>query len=266
MNTSPIGVFDSGLGGLTVVKAMQAILPNESIVYFGDTARVPYGNKSADLIKKYSLQISDFLLEHDSKLIIVACNTATALALSELQKSLNIPVLGVVKPGVKSAIKNIENKRIGVIGTLSTIESGIYEKEIKSINQSIQVFSTPCPLFVPLVEEGWLDEPATRLIAEKYLKPIKKSKVDALILGCTHYPLLTKIIQEVMAPKTKLVDSAKAMALETAKVLKMKEMLNNNSNKGDLKLFVSDLPAQFETVASRFLGEKITNVEKIQLD
>ena len=265
-NQNPIGVFDSGLGGLTVVKAIRNVLPNESIIYFGDTARVPYGNKSPELIKEYSLQITKFLLGHDTKIIVVACNTATALALDTLQDKLDIPIIGVVRPGVDSALKLTENNRIGVIGTISTISSGVYATELKNINQSIKVISTPCPLFVPLAEEGWLDEPATKLIAEEYLETIKKANIDTLILGCTHYPLLTEVIQEVVSSKIKLVDSAQAMASETAELLRNYGLFNNQNNQGALKLFVSDLPARFEIVASRFLGEKISNVEKIQLD
>ena len=266
MNTqNPIGVFDSGLGGLTVVKAMRNVLPNESIVYFGDTARVPYGNKSPELIKEYSLQITNFLLEHVAKIIIVACNTATALAIDILQDKLDIPIIGVVKPGVDFALKLTQNNRIGVIGTISTISSGVYKDELENINDSVQVTSTPCPLFVPLAEEGWLNEPATKLIAEKYLEPINKANVDTLILGCTHYPLLTGVIQEVVSAKIKLVDSAQAMATEAAELLMNYGLLNDQKVKGTLKLFVSDLPARFEIVATRFLGEKISNVEKIQL-
>ncbi len=264
-NQYPIGVFDSGLGGLTVVKAIRNILPNESIIYFGDTARVPYGNKSPELIKEYSLQITDFLLGRRTKIIVVACNTATALALNTLQDKLDIPIIGVVKPGVDSAINLTKNNRIGVIGTISTISSRVYENELTTSNHSIKVASSACPLFVPLAEEGWLNEPATKLIAKKYLEPINQANVDTLILGCTHYPLLKEVIQETVSTEIKLVDSAQAMASETVKSLINYELLNDQNTKGDLKLFVSDLPARFETVASRFLGEKISNVEKIQL-
>ena len=264
-NLDPIGVFDSGLGGLTVVKAMRSVLPSESIIYFGDTARVPYGNKSPELIKEYSLQITDFLLERGTKIIVVACNTATALALDTLQEKLDIPIVGVVKPGVDSALKLTQNNRIGVIGTISTISSNVYETELGKINHSVEVTSIPCPLFVPLAEEGWLEEPATKLIAEKYLESINEANVDTLILGCTHYPLLKEVIQESVLSKIKLVDSAHAMASETAELLKNYKLLNDQNSKGDLKLFVSDLPARFEVVASRFLGEKISNVEKVQL-
>jgi len=265
-NKNPIGVFDSGLGGLTVVKALRNVLPNEKIIYFGDTARVPYGNKSPELIKEYSLQITDFLLERETKIIVVACNTATALALSTLQEKLNIPIVGVIKPGVNSALTLTQNNRIGVIGTISTISSGVYEKELKIGNNSIEVTSNACPLFVPLAEEGWLNNPATKLIAEKYLEPINKKNIDTLILGCTHYPLLKKVIQETVSTEIQLVDSAQAMAFETKTLLSNGGLINDQNTEGELKLFVSDLPARFETVASRFLGEKISNVEKIQLD
>ena len=264
-NNNPVGVFDSGLGGLTVVKAIRNVLPSESIIYFGDTARVPYGNKSPELIKEYSLQITDFLLEQGTKIIVVACNTATALALNTLQDKLDIPVIGVVKPGVDSALKLTQNNCIGVIGTISTINSGVYETELRAINNSVKVASAPCPLFVPLAEEGWINEPATKLIAKKYLEPVNKANVDTLILGCTHYPLLKEVIQEAVSSKIKLVDSAQATAVETTELLTNNELLNSQITKGALKLFVSDLPARFETVASRFLGEKISNVEKIQL-
>ena len=265
INQEPIGVFDSGLGGLTVVKALRKVLPTESIIYFGDTARVPYGNKSPELIKEYSLQITDFLLERGTKIIVVACNTATALALETLQNKLDIPIIGVVKPGVDSALKSTQNNRIGVIGTIATIKSDVYATEIKMNNPSINVISVSCPLFVPLAEEGWTTEPATMLIAEKYLEQIKNANVDTLILGCTHYPLLSEIIQEVVSSKIKLVDSAQVIATATASLLSEHKLVNDSEKVGELSLFVSDLPTRFETVASRFLGEKISNVEKIQL-
>ena len=265
-NNNSIGIFDSGLGGLTVVKAVRKVMPNESIIYFGDTARVPYGNKSPELIKSYSLQIADFLINHETKIIIVACNTATALALETLKHKFNIPVIGVVNPGVDAALKVTSNSKIGVIGTLSTIGSDVYKNELVKRNGSIQVTSTPCPLFVPLAEEGWLDGPATKIIAEQYLETIKEANVDTLILGCTHYPLLTEVIQEVTTPKVHLVDSAHAMAVNASEELHKKQLLTDSKSKGKLKLFVSDLPARFETVANRFLGEEIKNVEKINLD
>lgn len=265
-NNYPIGIFDSGLGGLTVVKAVWKMMPNESIIYFGDTARVPYGNKSPELIQSYSLQIADFLIRHNAKIIIVACNTATALALKILQDNLSIPVIGVVKPGVGAAIKVTKNNKIGVIGTISTIDSNVYKNELEKANSRIEVTSTACPLFVPLAEEGWLDSQATKMIAEKYLTEVKRADVDTLILGCTHYPLLTNIIQDVMTEKVHLVDSAHAMAVNAAEELIKNNLKAESEIKSKLKLFVSDLPARFETVAKRFLGEEIPNVEKIHLD
>lgn len=266
MNNNPIGIFDSGLGGLTVVKAVRNLMPNESITYFGDTARVPYGNKSPELIQKYSLQIADFLINNNSKIIVVACNTATALALRTLQDKLDIPVIGVVNPGVQTALQITKNKKIGVIGTLSTIGSKVYTKELNKIDKSIEVTTAACPLFVPLAEEGWLESEATKLIAEKYLKNIKQAEVDTLILGCTHYPLLKNVIQGVMTDNTKLVDSAHAMAMSASKLLSEYNLSSNKSDFGNLKMYVSDLPARFEIVAERFLGEEIQNVEKIHLE
>lgn len=265
-NNYPIGIFDSGLGGLTVVKAVREMMPNESIIYFGDTARVPYGNKSPELIQSYSLQIADFLIKLDAKIVIVACNTATALALKVLQDNLNIPVLGVVRPGVGSAIKVTKNNKIGVIGTISTIDSNVYKNELEKANSRIIVTATACPLFVPLAEEGWLDSDATKLIAEEYLSEVKRAGVDTLILGCTHYPLLTDVIQSIMTEKVHLVDSAYAMAVNTDEELRKNNLKAKGEVKGELKLYVSDFPARFETVAKRFLGEEIPNVEKIHLD
>lgn len=266
MKNNPIGIFDSGIGGLTVVRAVREMMPNESIIYFGDTARVPYGNKSPETVQEYSLQITEFLMKHDVKIMIVACNTATALALSTLQQKFDFPVLGVVKPGVEAALKTTNNKKIGVIGTIGTISSEVYRKELEKIDKSVKVTSQACPLFVPLAEEGWTDKEATKLIAEEYLSDIKKTKVDTLILGCTHYPLLKNIIQEAMSADVKIVDSAHAMAINTLNELKNYNLLTDRKAKGDLRLFVSDLPARFEVVAKRFLGEEISNVEKIHLD
>lgn len=265
-NNYPIGIFDSGLGGLTVVKAVREIMPNESIIYFGDTARVPYGNKSPELIQSYSLQIANFLIKHNAKIIVVACNTATTLALKTLHKKLTIPVIGVVKPGVGAALKVTKNNNIGVIGTISTIDSNVYNDELEKSVNGVKVVSKPCPLFVPLVEEGWLNSSATKLIAEEYLAEVKQAEVDTLILGCTHYPLLTDVIQTVMTEKVYLVDSAHAMAVHASEELNINDLQADVTNKGNLKLFVSDLPARFAIVAKRFLGEEISNVEKINLD
>jgi glutamate racemase len=261
----PIGVFDSGLGGLTVVSAIQKLLPDESIIYFGDTARVPYGNKSTDLIRGYSLEISDYLLNQNTKLLVVACNTASALALTTLKEQLDIPVIGVIEPGVRAALTATRNNRIGVIGTISTIQSNVYQKELRNRYEKISVFGQPCPLFVPLVEEGWLDDDITRRVAKIYLKDLNAQGIDTLILGCTHYPLLKSVLQETVLPGTILVDSAEVVAEEISSILNDLNLKTSAKDTGTLSCYVSDLPARFEMVASRFLGDSIAHVSKIHL-
>jgi glutamate racemase len=261
----PIGVFDSGLGGLTVVSAIQKLLPDESIIYFGDTARVPYGNKSTDLIRGYSLEISDYLLNQNIKLLVVACNTASALALTTLKEHLDIPVIGVIEPGVRAALTATRNNRIGVIGTISTIQSNVYQKELRNRYEKISVFGQPCPLFVPLVEEGWVDDDITRRVAKIYLKDLNAQDIDTLILGCTHYPLLKSVLQETVLPGTILVDSAKVATEEIRSILNDLNLKTSAEDTGTLSCYVSDLPARFEMVASRFLGDSIAHVSKIHL-
>lgn len=261
----PIGVFDSGLGGLTVVSAIQKLLPDESIIYFGDTARVPYGNKSTDLIRGYSLEISDYLLNQNTKLLVVACNTASALALTTLKEHLDIPVIGVIEPGVRAALTATRNNRIGVIGTISTIQSNVYQKELRNRYEKISVFGQPCPLFVPLVEEGWVDDDITRRIAKIYLKDLNAQDIDTLILGCTHYPLLKSVLQETVLPGTILVDSAEVVTEEIRSILNDLNLKTSAEDTGTLSCYVSDLPARFEMVASRFLGDSIAHVSKIHL-
>lgn len=261
----PIGVFDSGLGGLTVVSAIQKLLPDESIIYFGDTARVPYGNKSTDLIRGYSLEISDYLLNQNTKLLVVACNTASALALTTLKEHLDIPVIGVIEPGVRAALTATRNNRIGVIGTISTIQSNVYQKELRNQYEKISVFGQPCPLFVPLVEEGWVDDDITRRVAKIYLKDLNAQDIDTLILGCTHYPLLKSVLQETVLPGTILVDSAEVVTEEIRSILNDLNLKTSAEDTGTLSCYVSDLPARFEMVASRFLGDSIAHVSKIHL-
>lgn len=260
-----IGVFDSGLGGLTVVSAIQKLLPDESIIYFGDTARVPYGNKSTDLIRGYSLEISDYLLNQNTKLLVVACNTASALALTTLKEHLDIPVIGVIEPGVRAALTATRNNRIGVIGTISTIQSNVYQKELRNRYEKISVFGQPCPLFVPLVEEGWVDDDITRRVAKIYLKDLNAQDIDTLILGCTHYPLLKSVLQETVLPGTILVDSAEVVTEEIRSILNDLNLKTSAEDTGTLSCYVSDLPARFEMVASRFLGDSIAHVSKIHL-
>jgi len=256
MDERPIGVFDSGLGGLTVVKAMKKLLPNESILYFGDTARLPYGVKSKELVIQYSNQITKFLINKNAKMIIVACNTATAMALEELKYNFKeTPIIGVIKPGSIQASIDSLNKNIGVIGTVATIKSGAYKHVLKSIDNNIRVFSKDCPLFVPFVEEGMVEGKAINLIVEHYLSSFQNN-IDTMILGCTHYPLLKPIIKKHVKG-IKLVDSASAVAKHADKILNDRKIKNEYKQRGSLDSFVTDLPRQFEKLGRIFLGESI---------
>ena len=264
-DSRPIGVFDSGLGGLTVAKAIKAKLPNENIVYLGDTARVPYGNKSTLLVTDYATQIINFLLEENAKLIVVACNTASALALPALQSEFQVQILGVILPGSKAAVHATRNKHVGVIGTIATINSNAYSQALNEIDSSIQITAQACPLFVPLVEEGWLNGPVPSEVTASYLKSINVANVDTLILGCTHYPLLKPMIQEHVNDNTVLIDSAETVAEEAAIILLEKKMSADSSNKGLLKCFVTDSPVKFESIAERFLGYSLDNVRTVPI-
>lgn len=263
MKQEAIGVFDSGVGGLTVVKALAHELPHEHLIYFGDTARVPYGTKSAETIIRYSVENSIFLLNHKVKCIVIACNTASAYALEHLQHLFKVPVIGVITPGVEAALAVSKNRKIGVIGTSATIHSNVYKQEIQKRDPHTTVISLACPLFVPLVEEGYLGHAATQLLTREYLEPIKESGIDTLILGCTHYPLLKEQIQEVLGSKIHIVDSAQACAKAVAKVLSEKELHGNQQQPGISKFFVSDDPSKFEAMAIKFLGSPLSHIEKI---
>ena len=251
--SAPIGVFDSGLGGLTVVRALKNILPQENIVYFGDTARVPYGTKSKDAIIRFSQDNTEVLLKHKVKCIIVACNSSSSYALSILQKKYRVPILGVIKPGARKGVDVTKNKRIGVIATTATIQSGQYTRWIKHFQKSAKVFTQNCPLFVPLAEEGWQNKKVTADIAGEYLAILKKRKVDTVILGCTHYPILKSVIQKVMGKSVTLVDSATEVAEEAKILLKEKNMLAKRT-RGKQNYLVSDKPQEFERLARHFLG------------
>ena len=264
-DSRPIGVFDSGLGGLTVAKAIKEKLPNENIVYLGDTARVPYGNKSTLLVTGYATQITNFLLGENAKLIVVACNTASALALPALQSEFLVPILGVIIPGSQAAVHATRNKHVGVIGTTATINSNAYTQALREIESSIQITTQACPLFVPLVEEGWLNGPVPSEITASYLKNINVENVDTLILGCTHYPLLKPMIQDIVNDNTVLIDSSETVAEEVAIILIEKKMSADTSNKGLLKCFVTDSPIQFENIAKRFLGYSLNNVQTVPI-
>ena len=261
MDSRPIGVFDSGLGGLTVVKSIKALLPSESIIYFGDTARVPYGNKSRELIKEYSSEITEFLVKKDSKMVVVACNTVSAMVLSTLKKNNSIPILGVNEPGVAEAISITNNKYIGVIGTIATVNSDAYNTALKALDSNIETISQACPLFVPLAEEGWLEGDVVNMVVAHYLSPLKEKNIDTLILGCTHYPLLKNAIANQFNKTTVLIDSADAVARAVQKQLSDFDLLNNKDEKGSLFCFVTDIPMHFETVGQQFLGSPLDSVQ-----
>jgi len=256
-----IGVFDSGVGGLTVVSALMKKLPHEDFIYVGDTARVPYGTKSPEAVTRYSLEISHFLVRKRVKLIVVACNTASAVALRRLRR-LSIPVIGVIGPGVRSALNNTEHRRIGVIGTPSTIASRAYERKLKGF----KVISKACPLFVPLVESGWAETVVAKQIAENYLAELTKKGVDTLVLGCTHYPLLKKTIARVVGSGVRLIDSAYETAREVERILTEKELLSKRWRRGKLFLFSSDDPKHFAVMGQRFLRGRLPKVNRVNLD
>ena len=259
---APIGVFDSGIGGLTVVRALLEQLPGEQLIYFGDTARVPYGPKSPETVRRYSLQIAEWLQSQDVKAIVIACNTATAHALDALRESLTIPVVGVVEPGARAAMERTHQKVIGVIGTAGTIASGAYERAIHRLAADATVHATACPLFVPLVEEGWTDHQATRLIAAEYLEPMRDAGVDTLVLGCTHYPLLAPVIAEVMGSNVVLIDSAEETARETARILREQGLeASAGSTKPTHRFVASDAPDRVLAMGRRFLGDTIRAVD-----
>jgi len=262
-----IGVFDSGLGGISVVRAIIDLLPHEHLVYFGDTARVPYGSKSEETVVRFAHQISSFLREKQVKMIVVACNTASAVALESLQKRFNIPIVGVIEPGSEAAVKASKHKRIGVIGTASTIRSGAYRAAIRALDPEMEVTVQSCPLLVPLVEEDWPHDGVVTQVLESYLSSFKIQKPDSLILGCTHYPYLKTIIQEVMGPAVRLVDSGEETAARVKQVLEELDLLNPESgDPGKHKFYVSDFPQKFEETASRFLGRPLDKLFKVKLE
>lgn len=265
-DTRPIGIFDSGIGGLTVVHEIFQRLPDERVVYFGDTARVPYGNRSSHVVQRFAIQDASFLMAQNVKMIIVACNTVSSVALDQLMQRLHVPILGVVRPGINAALKATHNNRIGVIGTRGTIMSGAYEIQLKVLRKETTIISHPCPLFVPLAEEGWLDGDVTRRVARIYLTPLKEARIDTLILGCTHYPLLKPVIREVLGESVKLIDSAE----ETAKVVAEKLSIDGIGNKAEEMprhaFFVSDIPHRFQEVGERFLGRRLELVTQVDLE
>jgi glutamate racemase len=262
--SNPIGVFDSGVGGLTVVRALMERLPFERIHYFGDTARVPYGVKSVETIAHYTTQIAQFLLEREVKLLIVACNTMAAVAAQVVRDLSPAPVLDVIDAGAASALAASRNRRIGVIGTPTTINSNAYALAIHQLDPGARIVSQACPLFVPLVEEGWLDHPVTRLTAQEYLKPVLAEKIDTLVLGCTHYPLLKPLLAEVAGAEVNLVDSAEAMAERAAALLGERQLQNPGRERPDHHFYVTDVPLRFQTIGERFLGRSLNNVHVVK--
>ena len=266
---APIGVFESGVGGLTAAREIMRQIPNERIMYFGDTARLPYGSKSKDNIIKYSRQIIRFLQTENVKAIVVACNTASALALDEMQQEFDLPIIGVVKPGAKVAAETTKNKRIGLIGTDSNIRSGVYTKHIKSLRPDVCVFEKACPLFVPLVEEGWLHDSITEQVAQRYLSELKEKQIDTLIMGCTHYPLIRSTLGKIMGDNVNLVNPAYETAIELKSLLNRDNLANRcviDSPSSMYRFYVSDAEEKFKEFANSILPFDITMTEQINIE
>jgi glutamate racemase len=265
-NSQAIGVFDSGIGGLTVVRALMERLPYENLIYFGDTARVPYGVKSVETIARFTTQIAEFLLARKVKLLIIACNTMASVA-SQLVSDLSpVPTLDVIDAGAWAAAQRSRSHNIGVIGTPTTVNSNAYARAIHRYSADARVYTHACPLFVPLVEEGWLDHEVTRLTAQEYLKPVLAQGVDTLVLGCTHYPLLTPLLQQVAGDGIGLIDSAQSMAERTAALLTARGLANASLEAPEHHFYVTDVPLRFQTIGERFLGRTLTNVHVVKLD
>ena len=260
-SSAPVGVFDSGMGGLTVVREMISQLPNESIIYFGDTARVPYGPKSPDTVLRYSREITSYLKGEGVKALVVACNTATAHALPALREDFDLPIVGVIEPGARAAVSATTSGRVGVIGTAGTIKSRAYEKEIRRLLPEAMIIAQACALFVPLVEEGWIDTEPTRAIARNYLAPLVSAEVDTLVLGCTHYPLMKTVIGNVIGRDVRLIDSAQETAREAGAVLRANSLQNETANAARYRFIASDAPDTFLSLGQRFLGSAIDRVE-----
>ena len=258
---SAIGIFDSGIGGITVMKQIVKLLPGERLIYFADSARFPYGTKSASTVTRFASDIVRFLLHKEIKLIVAACNSASALALDTLKAEFRVPLVGVIEPGATAAVESSQNGRVGVIGTNATIQSRAYYEAIKRIDPQIEVFQHACPIFVSMVEEGWVDKEVTRLAAREYLEPLKQKDIDVLLLGCTHYPMLRKVISEYMGPGVKLVDCGSSCAKEIERTLSNLGVKNSSADNGSRKYFVTDMPERFKQLGEQFLGLEINNIE-----
>ena len=266
MDNRPIGVFDSGLGGLTVLKEIIKVLPNENIVYFGDTARVPYGPRSKDTIMEYTFQAINFLISKNVKAIVIACNTATARSLKEAKKKYDIPIIGVIEAGARTAVFSTRNKVVGVIGTQGTISSHSYDVEIQKLDKDIKIVSKACPLFVPIIEEGWANTEVAYLTAKQYLNELLVEGIDSLVLGCTHYPILKRTIGSVVGENIKLVNPAKETAKDLEIILTQKNILRNKDyNNPTYEYYVSDIPEKFVSIGQQFLKREINDVNKIDI-
>jgi len=261
----PIGIFDSGIGGLTVLREIASRLPGEDIIYLGDTARVPYGIRSDATVVKYSFQNSEFLMQQGIKALVVACNTVSAVGIEALRGRLSIPVIGVIGPGAKAASRASRRKRIGVVGTEATINSGAYQRMLAEMVPGAEIVARPCPLFVPLVEEGWTSGSITMSVIRKYLGPLKRRRIDVLVLGCTHYPLLKKSMGEYLGEDTVLIDSAVETARETRDILHRERLLVTERRNGRIRYFVTDSPDRFRSVGEMFLGRPIDDITMVDI-
>lgn len=266
MDNRPIGIFDSGIGGLTVLKEIAEQLPYEDIIYFGDTARIPYGTKSRETVIKYSNQCARFLLSKNVKAIVIACNTASALAYDELLNMFDVPILGVIQPGAKATVTTTKNNKIGVIGTTATINSDAYQSAIRRQNKSAEVIGVACPLFVQIVEDGWEDTDVAFITAEKYLMELKEHNIDTLVLGCTHYPILRYTLSKVMGEKVSLVNPAFETAKEIKSLLKQKDLLSDRKEKPVYKYYVSDDPEKFRRIGGNIMNKNIVSIEKVDIE
>ncbi len=266
---NPIGIFDSGLGGISVVRAMMDILPHEQLIYFGDTARVPYGSKSSETVRRFSRQITNFLLDHQVKMVVVACNTASAVALEDLRSRWDLPILGVIDPGAAAAQLVSPLNRVGVIGTTSTINSKAYDRALKQLNPALAIQSQDCPLLVPMVEENWPEDEVLMGVLKRYLAGFITNPVEALILGCTHYPYLKSAIQRTVGPAVKLIDSGEATAAAVKQILTGRNLMHTPAAQDRQRkhfFYISDFPQRFNEIAERFLGRSLENLFRVELE
>jgi len=258
-----IGIFDSGVGGLTVVQRLFEVVPHEHLLYLGDTARTPYGTKSAAVVTRYAIENAEFLLEKGAKMVVVACNTASSVALDALRARFDVPVVGVIDAGARGAVAATRNRKIGVIGTEATIASGSYTRALRALDPGLEIYTRACPLFVPLAEEGWVENEVARETAALYLASLRQSRIDALVLACTHYPLLARTIGDYLGPQVQLIDSATETAREVAATLAARGMARLEG-RGSASFFVTDVPDRFIRIGGRFLGAAVESAVRIE--